>query len=380
MHRPDVFASDLPYGPWKSRASDVWRTFVAAESGDVAALRRLLERDRNLGRSEYWYTSPLRLAVREGHVEAAKILLEAGGEPPDPLGREDLLTLASDRGHSEVARLLEDFRVRGEPEATGGEPHFPESPTARLTAALHAAAGAGDRSLVEALLAQGGDPNAHVDSSGSATYAAKTPEIRALLVAHGGRLDPFDLVFLNEDDEALKRVVADPASADSGCGGVLAAACTLGKRDLLVRLLEAGVRVPRVLTACRSYLLADPEMLRLLLASGMNPDLPNWQSQTPLHDLCGRDGRGRPRPRREECSGILLDRGAGISVRDDDYRSTPLAWAARSDLPDMVDFLLARGAATNLPDDQPWATPLAWATRRKHVQVAAILRRAGART
>ena len=123
---------------------------------------------------------------------------------------------------------------------------------------------------------------------------------------------------------------------------------------------------------------ADPECLRLLLASGMNPDLPNWLRATPLHDLCSRDTRGRTREHRTECATILLDAGATISARDDDYRSTPLAWAARNDIPDMVEFLLARGAPTNLPDDEPWATPLAWATRRGHNHIAEMLRAAGA--
>ncbi len=75
---------------------------------------------------------------------------------------------------------------------------------------------------------------------------------------------------------------------------------------------------------------------------------------------------------------ILLDAGATISAKDEDYRSTPLAWAARHDLPDMVELLLARGAATNLPDDEAWATPLAWANRRGHGHIAEILRAAGA--
>ncbi len=110
----------------------------------------------------------------------------------------------------------------------------------------------------------------------------------------------------------------------------------------------------------------------------MDPDLPDWQRATPLHDLSGRDGRGRPRPHRTECAAILLDAGARISARDEDYRSTPLAWAARTDLPDMVDLLLARGAPTSLPDDEPWATPLAWATRRGHGRIVEILRGAGA--
>lgn len=550
MIKPDELGSELPHGPWSSRGCDIWDAFSAAVRGDAAALRRLLDRDPNLYRAGYWYTPPIYFAVREGHVEAVRVLLDAGSDPAAVgLTGEDLITVARDRGYEAVARLLEDVRdgrgpatrpgtridttpvdhpihaaaaagdVRGvrkmldaEPQLVnlgdsqggtplhravatsaskvirllldrgadinalhgsgpgnaagyaavdyqpidlalfwhgrrdietarmlldrgaaydlaiaaalgdlervttildedpsrvsesrpcgrralsaavefghdhivrlllerGADPNWTEGADAPRGSALHIAARAGDLTLVELLLAHGADPNSHIDSSGSATYAARTRELRALLVAHGGTLDTYDLVWLGEDDEVVRRVSADPSSANAGCGGVFAAACTQGKRDLLIRLLDAGARVPPVVTACRSYLLEDPEMLRLLLASGMNPDLPNWQLATPLHDLCGRDGRGRPRGRRTECANILLDAGANISAKDEDYRSTPLAWAARNDLPDMVELLLARGAPTNLPDDEAWSTPLAWARRRGHDQIAEILRKAGA--
>ena len=548
MIKPAVLASDLPHGPWCCRGSDVWDTINAAASGDAPALRRLLGRDPNLYRAEYWYTQPIHFAVREGHVEAVRVLLDAGADPAATgLGADDLVTVARDRGHEALARLLEEERARrgtvpvatlgdhpihaaaaagdaarvlsfldaeprlvnlgdrsggtplhravaaqareviallldrgadihavhgagpgsesgyaaagfqpidlalwtgpfwglrgdfetvllllergasrdvvvaaamgdldcvrtlldedpGRIRATrpcgkrplssavefvhpsivrylldrGADPNWPEGANAPRGASLHAAARAGDRATVELLLAHGADPNGHIDSAGSATYAARTPELRALLFAHGGTLDACDLVWLGEDDEAVRRVAADPGSANAGCGGVLAAACKLGKRDLVVRLLEAGARVPPMVTECRSYLWSDPGLLRLLLASGMDPDLPDWQRATPLHDLCGRDGRGRPRPHRTDCAAILLDAGAGIAARDEDYRSTPLAWAARNDLPDMVDLLLARGAPTNLRDDEPWATPLAWATRRGHGRVVEILVEAGA--
>jgi ankyrin repeat protein len=74
---------------------------------------------------------------------------------------------------------------------------------------------------------------------------------------------------------------------------------------------------------------------------------------------------------------MLLDAGANISARDDEYRSTPLAFAARTNMPEMVEFLLSRGAVTNLPDDPPWATPLAWAERRGHAKVAYTLKKHG---
>jgi hypothetical protein len=199
------------------------------------------------------------------------------------------------------------------------------------------------------------------------------------MMAHGGRVDPYDLVWMNEDDEVLRCVTEDPESAHAGCGGVYTAVVTRGKRDLLVRLLDAGVKVNPVAGGCQSYLLENPDMLRLLLQrGGLTPDYPTASGLTLLHNLCSRDIRNRTMSHRVECAAILLDAGADISAKDEEYRSTPLAWAARNNLPDMVEFLLSRGAPTNLPDDEAWATPLAWATGRGHREVANMLRAASA--
>lgn len=371
MIKPDELDSDRPYGSWGFRGHDIWEMLRAAADGEVETLEALLARDRNLVRAEYWYTRPIHLAVREGHIDAVRVLLDSGADPAaEDLAGDDLITTARDRGFQAVAKLLAAALAGRQPGAVRVEP-----PAHAAASALYAAASAGDLARVEALLDAGADPNYELESSGNATFAAKTPELRALLIARGGSLDPYDLIWLGEDDEAVRLVEADPRSADRGCGGALAAACKLGRRVLVERLLAAGARVAPVVTGCRSYLLTDPELLRLLLASGMDPDLPDWQHARPLHDLCGRDTRGRPRPHRRECAAILLDAGAAISPRDEHYRSTPLGWAARCGLPDMVELLLARGAPVALADDPPWATPLAWARRRGHRDVVEVLRR-----
>ena len=312
----------------------------------------------------------LTVAAALGDLDRVKAILD---EDPSqirdarPNGRRPLTT-AVEFGHGSIARFLLD---------RGANPTWPEL-DADGGGSLHAAARAGDRAMVELLLSRGADPNGYRDSAGNAVCAAKTPEIRALLEAHGGSLDPYDLAWKDEDDEVMRRVTADPKSAELGCGGVFTAVVTRGKRDLLRRLLDAGIRVPPLITGCQSYLMEQPDMFRTLLDSGMNPDTCNWQMQTMLHLCCRGDGSGRPDKVLLECAAMLLDAGANISARDDEYASTPLGWAARHNRPDMVDFLLARGAKTNLPDDKPWATPLAWATRRGHTQVAEMLVKAGA--
>ncbi len=523
MIRPHELASD--------DGQHTWGAIVAAAGGDVPALRQLLERNPRLAQAEYWYTPPIHFAVREGHLEAVRLLLDAGAHPEwNGLHDGSLIQMASDRGHVAIARLLEDTRdrrgivragadhpvhaaaarggvgqlrrlldddpdlldagdaagasplhraVRGgshetvallldrgaslhafqgasrgvagglwrdlqaidlaiwaareEPGARiarllvergatrdvtvaaalgdvkeltsildanpariaetrpcglrplsaavlcgredvarlllerGANPTWPE-PTAPGGLSLYTAARAGDRSLVDLLLAHGADPNSDVDSSGSATFGAEAPDIRDLLIAHGGTLDPY-LIWRNEDEEAMRQIGENP---NAPClADAFTTVCTLGKRDLLDRLLQAGVPIPGILTGCQNYLLEYPDMLRTLLAHGMNPDLMNWQHQTLLHHACNGSDRSSVKI---ECAAILLDAGATITARDDEYRSTPLAWAARTNAAPMVDFLLTRGAPVHLPDDEPWATPLAWAERRGHGGIVSTLR------
>ena len=74
---------------------------------------------------------------------------------------------------------------------------------------------------------------------------------------------------------------------------------------------------------------------------------------------------------------LFLEFGADIDVVDEEYRSTPLGWAARQGQDDVVELLLERGADPS--GGEAWARPLAWAERRKHGKIARRLKRAGAR-
>src|SRR5262245_16295448 len=74
---------------------------------------------------------------------------------------------------------------------------------------------------------------------------------------------------------------------------------------------------------------------------------------------------------------LLLDHGADIDAVDEEYRSTPLGYAARLGRREMVAFLLERGADVN-KSDASWATPVAWARKKGYADIEADLRQAGA--
>ncbi|MEL6610498.1 MAG: ankyrin repeat domain-containing protein [Bacteroidota bacterium] len=294
--------------------------------------------------------------------------LLAAGESADyarPNGKR-ALSAAVEYGRSDIISLLLQ---------AGADPNAPEGPMAPRGAALHAAARRGELALVDALLSRGADPNAEIEASGSATFAAATPEVRMRLLQAGGRLSPYDLVWLGEYDEAVDQAVREPASAALGCGSVFAAVLTLRRGDVLRRLLKAGVRPPERVDGCRAYFLESGRYLERLLSSGLSPDLPDWQGTTLLHECCARDRRGRRRPRRLECAAALLSHGAELEARDVALRSRPLGWAARFGVVDMAELLLSRGAAVEHADDPPWATPKAWARRMGHSTVSALLDR-----
>ena len=416
---------------------------TAATEGDVGRLLALTETGRSLldlGDDEGF--TPLHRAVEAGHTECACLLLKLGAAPdavqaggggnrPDawyrPVGQRPIdlalkrndfdmvrellaggarltIDVAAAMGDAdEVGRILdsdptalsalvdEAGRPMGEAArrghtavigvllAHGVDPNLRDGRDAPQGKALWHAAQRGDSEMARMLLEAGADPNAVIESSGTAAWMAKEPELRRMFESHGGCVDA-SLQLLDGNDAAVLAMAdedRDSVSTD-GCGGIFTMVVSFKRREMLQPLLERGVRVPEVVTGCRTYLWNTPDMTRVLLEHGMDPNLPNWQRVTPLHDICSRGGRGRPDANRHELLDLFLEFGADINALDEEYRSTPLGWAARNGLADMTELLLARGADPGLAGE-PWATPLEWARRRGHTEIEDKLRAGGAR-
>jgi ankyrin repeat protein len=69
----------------------------------------------------------------------------------------------------------------------------------------------------------------------------------------------------------------------------------------------------------------------------------------------------------------VLDAGGRLDVRDALLKSTPLGWACRWGLANVVRLFLDRGADPIEARAEPWATPRAWAERMHHQEVLGLL-------
>ena len=77
----------------------------------------------------------------------------------------------------------------------------------------------------------------------------------------------------------------------------------------------------------------------------------------------------------EKAKELITDEAAGgrLDIRDDLLKSTPLGWACRWGLTDLVKLFLDRGTDPVEPDAEPWATPRAWAGKGNHSAVLALI-------
>jgi ankyrin repeat protein len=305
-----------------STTTDVWNILTASRDGDLDRVKELAQRCPALITCQYDYTSPLHFAVREGHLDLVHYLVEQGALDPTYKTHpflDSLVTVAEDRGYDDVVQFLN--RSLSDPKLTHdwGD-----------TGKIDRGRDETQRRFEECV-----DKNKHAEVE---AMLQERPEL-----AHD------EFAFWGE--------------------GILAMPAKDGNRQMLELLMRYGARVPDLSKWGARYYFKHYDIAAFLLDNGMNPNHMNWRRFTLLHDMVFTGDLQKAR--------LLLDHGADIDAIDEEYRSTPLGYAARWGRREMATFLLERGSDVN-KSDALWATPLAWARKKGHAAIEASLRQAGA--
>ena len=340
------------YG-YRPVCSALWENSYWKQCNDYGSVRKLL-----VAGAEYTIT----IAAALGDEERVKHLLQSDksmANALEPNGKR-ALSAAAERNHANIVRLLLD---------AGADPNLAEGPNCPKGYALWAASHLGYRDIAEMLLKAGADPNADVESSANPTESAHDSEMRALMYSYGGRVR-FSSHFFEGNIDVIAAILdyARPIFTDAMAADGFTMSATTHNKEMVRLMLDRGLRVPPQLTGCQTYLWRDCEILRLLLDHGMDPNLPNWQNMQPLHHL----GRNPDM----EAIEVLLEYGADPSGVDEEYKTTPLGWAAIFGNYEFAQLLLDRfpSARIHAPSFIPdWAHPLAWARKRGNEKIAALI-------
>src|SRR5262249_2576735 len=90
---------------------DAWALFEACALGDTTKAKAFLAKDRRLVNAQFCYQFPIHMAVREGHAQIVKLLLDRGADPGQSIytynSWDKLLLFAKERGHREVESMLQ---------------------------------------------------------------------------------------------------------------------------------------------------------------------------------------------------------------------------------------------------------------------------------
>ncbi len=310
--------------------TDVWELFCACVDGDLATVRRLVERDPALARCNYAYRTPIYFAVREDRLDVARYLLDHGADPLGLAVHDSLLDVARDRGHDDMARLLEAVYASRHGASPRGEP---------VAAALRARDLATVRRLLDAdaTLVHAGDAG----GSQPIHWATMTRNLDAIdeLVARGADLD------------ARRQDGARPIHLTNGDYGYrgwrdVPADVTTTPGEVYRHLVQRGATVDINMAAATG----DIERVRALLAE--DPSLANRVSDC----RTGYTGSGAPLRNAAarghlEIVRLLLAHGADPNLPEEHVapKGHALYEAAACGHHEIAELLLAHGAYPNPP-------------------------------
>ncbi len=245
---------------------------VAMSQDQIEAARVLLNSGADANTKDSYNTTPLMAAAMNGQPAFVKMLLESGADVTAKNSQgKSALTLALEKGHKEVAALLESYRHAdvspprglsdGGKETRSRQPttidkllRSPPAQQATDTGPIEAAK-TGDLSQLTALLAQGADVSVRDKEYGGtplhwASWAGHSQAV-VLLLKHGVDIDsgnkdgntPLMLASARGKSEVVKLLLENGAAVDtrdSQGSTALILATAMGHREIVELLLANG--------------------------------------------------------------------------------------------------------------------------------------------
>ena len=328
---------------------------MAARTGTTDALRVLTEAGADVNAKETWGgTTPLMWAVSEGHVEAARLLVAAGadvnarshyvaaangrgfeGRTPianqtDPKAAEFAsgwltpLMFAAREGHVELARLLAD-----------------------AGAGIDAVAGDGKTALALAIFNGNYDVASLLVDRRADVNVADTQRFTPLFWAVDRRnmeTAPNFPWMVTSDPLPLIRRMLD-AGANSNA---------LVNNTPRARMREGSPRIVFATALMRAAFAGDLELVTLLLEHGADPDVISRDGETMLSAAAGLAfihgyHRGKPPEERLQVVKLFVTLGNDVNHHDD-YGVTPLMAAANYGNVPIIQYLIDAGAELGAHD------------------------------
>lgn len=320
MIQPREMKLDLPMEVANgviATTTNVWDILVASYNGDLEAIKKMVDACPELIYAQHNYTPPIHFAVREGHINLVKYLLQTGAHNPAyktyPF-LDTLITVAQDREYTEIAMLLQQYN-------TDTAAHKYSGDNGKIFY---------NRTALETKFEK-------------AVYAADIKRTTELLKANPKfALD--ETYFWGE--------------------GILLFAVKENNHAMIDLLMSYGAKVPNILKWTQFYYFERLDAATCIMEKGMNPNTMSWHHVTILHDMAQKGNIQKAE--------LLIKHGADINAVEEEYQSTPLGMAARWGHKEMVAYLLAQGADM-YKAGALWATPLAWAKKKGHLEIEKML-------
>jgi ankyrin repeat protein len=416
--------------PVDLKDDDVWSMFQASWNGDLDQVKALVAHRPELAVCEYNYTPPIHFAVREGHLETVRYLLEHGADPTYrsyPF-QESLLTIAQDRERHEVAQLLHDILARQFPVTDGVAGFLDAARRGDLTrirkemavdpslarasndlgdTALHNAALGGHMAVMNELLDAGAFADAvRADGKRPIHFALDRRERTALragvlagtLLARGAAYNIYLAAVLGDMEYVREALARDRTLAnfeDSSHQRPLSAAARRNDMEMVELLLAHGANpslpeegAPLGGALWIAVYQKQREMAKLLLEHGADPNtapessgsaISHTRKDPELRNLLLKYGAREEFNERKELENLISDDALEeveklLQKRSDSGNDLSAFWGegilagpANSGRREMIELLIRYGA--RVPDVSKWAPYYYF----KHAEIAALL-------